>query len=98
MSRYQLSSQARRDLYGILDFIAEDNVRASERVRLAITRALARLAERPGIGHWRQDLTDRPLRFWSVMGRYTIVYRDDHPIEVIRVFGPGRDIASLLKQ
>ena len=97
MSRYQLSSQARRDLYGILDFIAEDNARASERVRIAILRALSRLAERPGMGHWRQDLTDRPLRFWAVMGRYTIVYRDERPIEVIRVFGPGRDIASLLK-
>jgi hypothetical protein len=32
------------------------------------------------------------------MGRCTIVYRDGHPIEVIRIFGPGRDIASLLKQ
>ncbi len=97
MSRYQLSSQARRDLYGILDFIAEDNLRASERVRAAIMRATARLAVRPGIGHWRPDLTDRPLRFWSVKGRYTIVYRDDRPIEVVRIFGPGRDIASLLK-
>jgi hypothetical protein len=49
------------------------------------------------MGHWRQDLTDRPPRFWAVMGRYTIVYRDDRPIEIIRIFGPGRDIASLLK-
>jgi hypothetical protein len=31
------------------------------------------------------------------MGRYTIVYRDDPPIEIVRVFRPGRDIASLLK-
>jgi plasmid stabilization system protein ParE len=97
MSRYQLSLLARRDLYGILDYIAEDNLRASERVRLAIMRAIGRLADRPGIGHWRQDLTDRPLGFWAVMGRYTIVYRDDPPIEVIRIFGPGRDIANLLK-
>jgi plasmid stabilization system protein ParE len=97
MSRYQLSLEARRDLYGILDFIAEDNVRASERVRAAIMRAVGRLAERPGLGHWRHDLTDRPLRFWAVMGRFTIVYRDDPPIEVVRIFGPGRDIASLLK-
>jgi len=97
MSRYQLSSQARRDLYGIVDYIAADNPRASERVRAAIMRAIGRLAERPGMGHSRQDLTSRPLRFWSVMGRYTIVYRDDRPIEIIRVFGPGRDIADLLK-
>ncbi len=97
MSRYQLSLEARRDLYGILDYIAEDNVRASERVRLAIMRAIGRLAARPGVGHWRQDVTDRPLRFWTVMGRFTIVYRDDPPIEVVRIFGPGRDIASLLK-
>jgi plasmid stabilization system protein ParE len=97
MSRYQISSQARRDLYGIIDYITEDSPRASERVRVAIMRAIARLAERPGMGHWRQDLTDRPLRFWTVMDRYTVVYRDERPIEVIRIFGPGRDIASLLK-
>jgi plasmid stabilization system protein ParE len=97
MSRYQLSLEARRDLYGILDYIAEANPGASERVRLAIMRAIGRLAERPGLGHWRQDLTDRPLRFWTVMGRYTLVYRDERPIELIRIFGPGRDVAGLLK-
>ena len=97
MSRYVISPEARRDLYGILDYIAEDNVAASERVRASIMRAIGRLADRPGIGHWRQDLTNRPLRFWAVAGRYTVVYRDDRPIEVIRIFGPGRDNASLLK-
>jgi plasmid stabilization system protein ParE len=97
MSRYQLSSQARRDLYGILDYIAEDSPRASERVRAAVMRAIERLAKRPGLGHRREDLTSRPLRFWSVMGRFTIVYRDDDPIEIVRIFGPGRDIANLLK-
>jgi plasmid stabilization system protein ParE len=97
MSQYQLSPQARRDLYGVLDYLAEDSARASERVRLAILRAMRRLSERPGMGHWRQDLTSRPLRFWTVMGRYTIVYRDDPPIDIVRIFGPGRDIASLLK-
>lgn len=97
MSRYLLAPQARRDLYGILDYIAEVNPRAAERVRVAITQAMGRLAERPGLGHSREDLTSRPLRFWSVVGRYTIVCRDDRPIEVIRIFGPGRDIASLLR-
>jgi plasmid stabilization system protein ParE len=97
MSQYQLSPQARRDLYGILDYIAEESAQASERVRMAILQAIRRLSERPGMGHWRQDLTDRPLRFWTVMGRYRIVYRDDPPIEIVNIIGPGRDIASLLK-
>jgi len=50
------------------------------------------------MGHRREDLTDRPLRFFTVMGRYTLIYRgEESPIEFIHVVGPGRDIASLLR-
>jgi len=50
------------------------------------------------MGHRRDDLTDRPVRFWTVMGRYTIIYRgDEPPIEILHVVGPGRDIARLLQ-
>jgi plasmid stabilization system protein ParE len=94
---FEFSPQARRDFYGILDYLAERSPSGAERVRVAIMRAIRRLAERPGMGHSREDLTDRPLRFWSVIGRYTIVYRDDQPIEILRIFGPGRDIESALR-
>jgi hypothetical protein len=35
-------------------------------VRQAIHDAIEKLAENPGIGHAREDLTDRAVKFWSV--------------------------------
>jgi toxin ParE1/3/4 len=66
---FEVSPQARRDLYGILDYLAERNPKGAERVRVEIMQTIGRLAERPGIGHKREDLTDRPLLFRSVRGR-----------------------------
>jgi toxin ParE1/3/4 len=31
-----------------------------------ILEAMEKLAEMPGMGHRREDITDRPVRFWSV--------------------------------
>jgi hypothetical protein len=42
-------------------------------VRDAIYAACQLLAENPGIGHTREDLTDRPVNFWSVFS-YLVVY------------------------
>ena len=35
-------------------------------VVLAFEDAFVLLASQPGIGHARADLTERPLKFWSV--------------------------------
>ena len=51
----------------------------------------------PGLGHRRQDLTDRPLKFWSVYS-YLIVYDPTNsPLTVIAVLHSARDVAHLLK-
>jgi len=97
MSRHEFSPRARRELYEIIDYISERSPAGARRVRLAIDRALEVVARNPSLGHRREDLTDRPLRFWTVMGRFTIIYRGDQPpIEVVHVVGPGRDITRLL--
>ena len=97
MAGYALSLRARKDLFDVVDYIAADSRSAAKRIRDEIGAALELLAERPGIGHLRDDLTDLPLRFWSVRGRYTIVYRArDEVVEVIRIFGPGQDMVSAL--
>ena len=57
-----------------------------------------KLANQPGIGHYRQDLTDEPFRFWSV-GSYLIIYwTDTDPLEILRVMHSSRDIARLLQE
>jgi hypothetical protein len=49
------------------------------------------------MGHIRLDLTRRPVKFWTVIGRYMIVYRKrGASIEIVRVLGPGRDMKAAI--
>jgi len=51
----------------------------------------------PAIGHTRQDLTDRPVKFWSVYS-YLIVYdSESRPLTVVAVLHGARDVEPLLK-
>ena len=95
--RYQLTPSARQDVDRITDLIAEDNVDAALRVHDALEEAFRRLAERPGMGHTREDLTVRPLKFWSVYS-YLVVYDPTStPLTVVAVLHGARDVGSLLK-
>ena len=52
-------------------------------------------------GHTRQDLTSRPVRFWTLtrFPNYTVVYRPNpKPIEIIAVWHGKRDLRRILKQ
>lgn len=98
MSGYDLSPAASQDLFEIVDYIAGDNAAAATRVADAIFDAFDQLAVYPLMGSVRPDLTSQAVRFWPVMNRYVVVYRAEvRPIQIVRVFGPGRDIAALLK-
>lgn len=95
--RYQLTASAQRDVDQITDFIAEDNVDAALRVLDALEEAFRQLAERPGMGHTRADLTARPVKFWSVYS-YLIVYDPaSSPLTVIAVLHGARDVENVLK-
>jgi plasmid stabilization system protein ParE len=62
----------------------------------AIERCFALLADRPGIGHARSDLTDAAVKFWSVYS-YLVVYDPAaQPIEIVRVVHARRDVRKLL--
>jgi plasmid stabilization system protein ParE len=98
MSDCRLSRAAFHDIDESVDYIAKDDSAAAEKVRDAIFDTCNRLNARPLLGHRRIDLTVLPLRFRTVRGRYLIAYRGEAaPIEVVRVFGPGRDVARLLR-
>jgi plasmid stabilization system protein ParE len=98
VSSYILSRQARRDVAEIVRYIAIDNPDAALRVKGKLLEAFALLARRPGLGHARPDLTVNEVRFWTVMSRYSIVYRPDGAkIAIVCVAGPGRDVIALLR-
>ena len=99
MSRaYRLTKRAEADVEAIADFIADDSVDAAVKVLLALEDAFVLLASRPGIGHAREDLTDRPLKVWSVYS-YLIVYDPvGDPLTIVAVLHGARDVAQLLKE
>lgn len=56
---------------------------------------MERLAEAPGLGHFREDLAPEPVRFWPVYS-YLIVYLpDSDPLQVLRVLHGARDVAAI---
>lgn len=96
MKRFNLSPEAAQDIREIWSYIAKDNPRAARNVRLKFFQLFQTLAQRPFIGHRREDLTDKPVLFWPV-GSYLIVYHPySKPIEIVRVLHSALDLSRLL--
>jgi plasmid stabilization system protein ParE len=76
MNEYAFHPEAFADLDELWEYIAKHNVDAADRVVDDIFRALRTLVASPHIGHWRPDLTTRPLRF-HVVRDHLIVYAPD---------------------
>lgn len=99
MKSYRLTPAAEDDLFTIWIFIAEDNLPAADRVEADIFDACQRVAQKPDLGHFRRDLTDKPVRFFAVRGTYLIVYDPDtSPLEVLRVLHGARDAPTELEK
>jgi plasmid stabilization system protein ParE len=101
MSLYVLTPLARSDIFAIWCYIAEESEDAANRVERSIFDACAFVAGNPGCGHTRRDLTQRPIRCWTVprFPNYLLAYRPETgPIEIIAVLHGKRDNRRLLKQ
>jgi plasmid stabilization system protein ParE len=72
MKRFVLTPRAKQDVSDIWESIAGDNIEAADRVLDALDNAMMKLTKNPGIGHWREDLTDKRHRFFLVYS-YLIV-------------------------
>lgn len=95
MKRFQLARRALLDLQGIWNYIADDSVAAADRVIADLHQAFRQLADMPGMGHRRRDLTRRAVLFWPVHS-YLIIYTDATPISIVRVIHASRDVRKLL--
>ncbi len=95
---YVLTAEAQAHIDEIGAYIADDSLDAALKVYDAFEETFGLLAERPGLGHSRQDLTDRPLKFWSVFS-YLVVYDpESRPLTIIAVLHGARDVEKLLKR
>lgn len=95
--RYRLTPNAQENVDEICAFVAEDSGDAALRVVDALEHAFEELATMPGMGHTREDLTDRPVKFWSVYS-YLVVYDPaSSPLTIIAVLHGARDVERILR-
>jgi toxin ParE1/3/4 len=98
VTRYRLSLEARDDLTDIKQYLlGEGGARLARYVLGEIRDALQFLAAHPGAGHSREDLTDEPVKFWSVFS-YLIIYDPVmKPLGVARVLHGSQDLETILR-
>lgn len=96
MNRYSVASSVEDDLRAIWEYIAEDSHRAADRLLQRFYDEFQHLADNPGSGHLRRDLSTLPLLFWPV-GSYLIVYWTLHAeVEILAVVHGARNIPNFL--
>jgi plasmid stabilization system protein ParE len=96
VTQYVLSEDADKDLGGIWDYIAEDNIDAADQWIAKLFDAFDAIGDSPGIGHKREDLTVYPVLFWPV-GAYLVIYRATaRPVEIVAVTQGARDVPAFL--
>lgn len=98
MKQIVLTPVAEADLAEIVEYVRRDSASAALRVLEALEDAMQLLAERPGIGHLRADLTGDAFLFWPVLS-YLVIYRPDtDPLQIVRVLRGKRDVRRLLEE
>lgn len=93
---YYLSYEAERDIDEIITYIAQENPKAAYDFLDSLYDAMGKLAEMPDLGHLREDLTDKPIKFWTFKWHYLVIYKPIIPIEIVRVLSGYRDIFNII--
>ena len=100
MSAYVIAPAAEDDLLVIWHYYAEqvNDPDLADRMIGEIFSGFHTIAKTPGIGHLRRDLSDEPLRFWTVR-QYLIIYRSEKsPLEIARILHAARDVQAILEK
>jgi len=94
---YVLAPDAENDLKQIWRYLlGEAGLAVANRIQSELVDAFEGLADVPGKGHKRPDLTNKDLLFFSVY-QYMIVYRQAAMVEIVAVLHGKRDVKRLLK-
>ena len=95
MPGYFLAPQARADLREILNYIADDSIDAADKALNRLLEVFELLGENPDMGHFREDLTLAPVRFFPVYSYLVVYMANTSPVEIVRVLGGAQDISSI---
>ncbi len=97
MKRYLVAPEAEDDLREIWRYLlGEAGLAIADRIQGELAGAFEGLANVPGKGHKRPDLTSRDVLFFSLY-QYMIVYRRTELVEIVAVLHGKRDVKRLLK-
>ena len=96
ISRCVLSLAAEQDIDEIITYLAQENSTIARTFLDALFSAMDHLADHPELGHLREDLTDKHVKFWPFKWHYLIIYKPTSPIEIVRVLSGFRDIVNLI--
>ncbi len=55
------------------------------------------IGENPNVGHYREDLTTRAVRFFPVYSFMIVYLSGSSPVEVARILGTAQDVESILR-
>jgi plasmid stabilization system protein ParE len=96
--RYVLAPEAALDLVQIWRYIRkQSSVGVADRIESVIRERIVFLARTPGAGHWNKNLTEEPVKFFSVYS-YLIVYRPGtKPLQVVSILHGHRNVEQILK-
>jgi len=99
VNAFELSSRALDDLRSIIRHRAKSHgVDSADDLEDEFLSAFSRLAENPGLGHRREDLTPKPYFFYTIHP-YLIVYaREADPLPILGVLHGARDLQKILKR
>ncbi len=97
MKPYLVAPEAEGDLQQIWRYLlGEVGLAVANRIQGELVDAFEILADTPGRGHKRPDLTSRDVPFLSVY-QYLIVYRRAANAEIAAVLHGKRDVKRLLQ-
>ena len=97
MARYVLSEPAAEDVREIIAYLRARSPQAAKKVRADLRAAMRMLAEFPHIGHVREDVTDKPVRFWCVYS-YLIAYEpESKPLVIVRVVHGAQNLGRFFR-
>jgi plasmid stabilization system protein ParE len=93
-----LSQQAQTALQQLWDYyFRSSGARLADRILAQMHDAIHQLIQHPGLGHFRPDLTDRPLRFYRVYSVFLIYDPASSPLYIARVYHGAQDIKNRMR-
>jgi toxin ParE1/3/4 len=91
-----VSLEAEEDVFQIwLYLLGEANIVTANRIEAELLETFESLAQTPGKGHRRSDLTAFNVFFYTLY-QYMIVYQIGPPVRILGVFHGKRDIKRIL--